>query len=252
MSHARHDNNPDRGWSRRRLHFATVKATVRVDRIMRADLVFWQTHLSTWDGRQRWRSAYSEPYTFASDASLMGFGFYLESIPSSASAVVEWPSHLRVGSGFCGLWSTSDAHLHTCSGQMTWCEMFAVLAALFTYRSALRDSSVLFYLDNEPDVYTLNKQTTRSVRLAGLLRGIYTIAVDYNISIRAKHRPGVDNVLADFLSRTQLRDAAAIVDAWRNTEHSASLSLLSVSFIHSHQIGSRQSRPSSTTSVATA
>jgi hypothetical protein len=245
-------NSPIRELSRRRLHFATVRATVRVDRIMRDDLAFWQSHLSLWDGRQRWRSAYSDPYTFASDASLKGFGFYLESAPSSAHTADEWPRYLRVGSGFCGIWSASDAHLHTCSGQMTWCEMFAVLAALFTYRTALRNSSVLFYLDNEPDVYTLNRQATRSARLAGLLRGIYTIAVDYNISIRAEHRPGVDNVLADFLSRTELRDAAEIVDAWRASEHSASLPLLFVSFIHSHRVGGRQSRPSSTTSAATA
>ena len=129
---------------------------------------------------------------------------------------------------------------------MIWCEMFAVLAALLTYWSALRDSSVLFYLDNEPDVHTLDRQATRSVRLAGLLREIYTVAVDHNISIRATHRPGVDNVLADFLSRTELRSPQAIVSAWRATEHSAALSLLSVSVIHSRQFGGTRARPSPT------
>ena len=165
----------------KRAHYAIPMAQVRVDRIMRRDLHFWRDHLARWNGRQRWRSAYSDPYTFATDASLSGFGFYIESAPhSSASAIQEWPQHLRVGSGYCGKWSASDAHLHTQSGQMTWCEMFAVLSALFTYRFALRDSTVLFRMDNQPDVYTLNRQATRSVRISGLLRDIYSIAVDYS------------------------------------------------------------------------
>lgn len=230
--------------TRRRSHFASAQAQIRVDRIMRSDLQFWRDHLDRWDGRQRWRSAYRDPYTFATDASLSGFGFYVESVPaSSASAAREWPQHLRVGSGFCGNWSASDAHLHTCSGQMTWCEMFAVLAALFTYRDFLRDSTVLFRLDNQPDVHTLNRQATRSVRLAGLLRDIYHIAVDYNICIRSEHRPGVDNVLADFLSRTLLRRPAAIVAAWpRYISYSAAIPLLSVSVVHSRHFGTKQSR----------
>jgi hypothetical protein len=134
---------------------------------------------------------------------------------------------------------------------MIWCEMFAVLACLLTYRSALRDSSVLFHLDNEPDVHTLNRQATRSVQLAGLLRQIYTVAVDDNISIRAVHRRGVDNVLADFLSRTELRSPAAIVDAWRLSEHSTALPLLSVFIVYSQQFGDSRARPSSTSSAAT-
>ena len=55
--------------------------------------------------------------------------------------------------------------------------------------------------DDQSDVHVLNRQATRSPRLAGLLREIYTIAVENNISLYARHRPGVDNVLADFLSR---------------------------------------------------
>ena len=55
-----------------------------------------------------------------------------------------------MGAGFCGLYSASDAYLHTESGQMVWCEMFAVLAALTTYATYLRDSSVLFILVIQP------------------------------------------------------------------------------------------------------
>ena len=228
----------------RRIHFATAHAHVRIDRLMRRDLAFWRNHLTAWDGRPRWRSAYSDPYTFVSDASLDGFGFYFQGAPGSAAATAaEWPAHLRVGSAFLGVWSPSDAHLHHESAQMIWCEMFAVLAALLTYRSRLRDTTVLFRLDNLPDVYALNRQATRTARLGGLLRAIYTIAVDDNICIRAEHIPGVHNVLADYLSRTALRCPADIVAAWPDHEHySADIPFVSVSVVHSHTIGCRQSR----------
>jgi hypothetical protein len=265
--------------ARRRTHFMTKKSFIRVDSIMRDDLAFWRDHLGSWNGSHLWRSARSDPFTFASDASLDGFGYYIESVPASvatapaawpsrlrvgaascgqwsdsdvesipasvATAPAAWPSRLRVGAAFCGQWSDSDAHLHHCSAQMIWCEMFAVLAALSTYRHVLHNSSVLFYVDNQPDVHTLNKQSTRSVRLAGLLREIYTIAVDCNIYIRAIHRPGVDNVLADYLSRTKLRDPDAIVAEWKKSQHSSSHPLLSVSVVHSQQFGSERARPSS-------
>jgi hypothetical protein len=75
--------------SLRRRHFATQRASVRTDRGFRADIRFWQHHLLHWNGTQRWRSAQSAPFVFASDASLNGFGFYLESAPTAS---VQWSS----------------------------------------------------------------------------------------------------------------------------------------------------------------
>ena len=292
----------------RRRHFAAKRASVRTDSGFRADIRFWQKHLLNWDGTQRWRSAQSAPIVFASDASLTGFGFYLESAPTASvqwsrstpsspasvqksttptasvqwasslpplpdqgwsplraasvqrlsqssaasvqrstlpsSASYQWPSHLRVGSGFCGTWSRTDAHLYSTSGQMTWCELFAVYAALFTYRTVLCHCCALFWLDNQSDVHVLNRQATRSPRLAGLLREIYTITVENNISLYARHRPGVDNVLADFLSRPELHGSTDIVCAWAMAHPSMSSRLSVVSNVYSQQFGNERVRPS--------
>ena len=73
----------------RRRHFAAQRASLRTDRGFRADIRFWQQHLLHWDGTQRWRSAQADPFVFASDASLTGFGFYLESAPTAS---VQWSS----------------------------------------------------------------------------------------------------------------------------------------------------------------
>ena len=224
-------------------------------RSFRADIKFWLAHLHQWNGTQRWRSAQATPFVFASDASLTGFGFYIESTPPS-TASAQWPIHLRVGSGFSGTWSPSDIsrvaaseHDVMASGHMTWCEMFAVYAVLHTYRAVLRDCCTLFMLDNESDVYVLNRQRTRARRLAGLLREIYTIAVEQNISIYARHRPGVDNVLADFLSRPEKHGSIDIVASWAAAYPSMSSRLSVVTHVCSEQIGSAHARPSSTSST---
>ena len=125
---------------------------------------------------------------------------------------------------------------------MTWCELFAVFAALSTYSSVLRHCSVLFTVDNETDVYVLNRQATRSSRLSGLLREIYSIALHNNIHISAVHRAGVDNVLADFLSRPVYHGGGDIVRAWRTAHPNMAHHLLSVSLVHSRQFSGRHVR----------
>ena len=132
----------------RRLHFSLQRCSVYTDRGFRADARFWLTHLHQWNGTARWRSAQATPFRIATDASLDGFGFYLESTPPHVNTS-QWPQGLRVGSGFSGVYSPAHQHLHTASSQMTWCEMFAVYAALLTYRTVLRHSCVLFLVDNE-------------------------------------------------------------------------------------------------------
>jgi len=230
-----------------RLHFALQHTTLWTDRGFRADVRFWLSHLVRWNGTQRWRSAQSAPLCFGTDASLYGFGFYLESTPPIAITSA-WPPSLQVGSGFCGLWSPQDANLHSATGHMTWCELFAVYAALFTYRTVLRDCCALFRVDNLSGVHILNRQATRSARLAGLLRQIYQIAVDCNISIYAEHRTSESNVLADFLSRPALHGDADIVGAWKSAYPSMSSRLRYVSVVHSHHFNDVRVRPSSTTS----
>lgn len=226
----------------RQHHFALRGAAVRTDRGLRADVRFWQAHLLIWNGTQRWRSAQSAPFVFATDASLSGFGFYLESTQLTAVSSSHWPTSLQVGSAFSGIYSPSDAALHAQSSQMTWCEMFAIYAALFTYRAVLRDCCVLFLADNETDVHILNRQATRSLRLAGLLREIFTIAVDNNIAIYARHRPGVDNVLADYLSRPDMHHHIDIVSTWARLYPHRAHQLCHVSIVYSQQIGDKRVR----------
>ena len=208
---------------------------IRVDPGFRDDLRFWAQQLHHWNGRQQWRSSRAAPFVFASDASLSGFGFYLESTPTLSNSTVDsaaWPQHLRVGATFSGTYSPEHAHLHHSHTQIAWCELLAVVACASTYGPLLTGQSLLFYVDNSTDVHIINRQATRSKALAGLLRQLYSLALRYNLSIRSQHRPGVDNVLADFLSRPELHHDNQVAH-WATTHPADSARLSSVSLVSS-------------------
>ena len=208
---------------------------IRIDLGFRDDLRFWAQQLHHWNGRQQWRSSRAAPFVFASDASLRGFGFYLESTPTLSNSTVDsaaWPQHLQVGATFSGIYSPEHAHLHHSHTQIAWCELLAVVACASTYGPLLSGQSLLFHVDNSTDVHIINRQATRSKALAGLLRQLYGIALQYNLSIRAQHRPGVDNVLADFLSRPELHRHDHVTQ-WAATHPAASACLSSVSLVSS-------------------
>ena len=192
-----HTRQPsDRRFAQRR------RCMVEMDPGFQADTAFWLQHLGHWNGTQRWRSSTRAPVTFATDASLGGWAFYVESVPAHIDSQ-RWPDHLRVGSGYSGTYAPEHHRLHGDAGQMTWCELFAVYAALRTYAHLLGHQSVRVYIDNATDVAIINRQATRSSRLAGLLREIYALTLEHNVHLRAEHRKGEDNVLADFLSRPE-------------------------------------------------
>ena len=233
------------GSRERRLHFAQQHISVYTDTGFRADARFWLAHLHQWNGSAKWRSAQATPFHIATDASLSGFGFYLESTPPHIDTS-HWPPGVKVGAGYSGVYATVHSHLHAASSQMTWCELFAVYAALLTYRSVLRHSCVLFFVDNETDVHILNRQATRSARLAGLLREIYSISLADNISIHARHRSGVDNILADFLSRPELHQHTHIEARWKQTHPQLAHRLSRVYVVSSSQFVRRPVLPAST------
>ena len=237
--------------SERRRACALHHMRVRTNAAFRADVHFWLSHLRGWNGSAHWRTIQSAPFVFASDASLQGFGFYLEAAPPLTDTT-GWPRSLQLGSGFLGVYSPADAQLHAASGQINWCEVFAMYAALSTYRTVLRDCCVLFMCDNSAGVHILNKQSTRADGLSGVLRAIFAIAMECNISIYAQHRPGEENVLADFLSRPEHHHHAAnVVDMWRAAHPLSADQLCHVSVVYSQQFSSALGRSTTTPSSPT-
>lgn len=206
---------------------------IHIDPSFRADVRFWLHHLSDWNGTQQWRSSRTAPFVFASDASLDGFGFYLESTPTPSKVDSStWPQPLQLGATFSGTYATEHAQYHQSHTQIAWCELVAVVATLRTYALLLTNQSMLFVVDNSTDVHIINRQATRSKGLAGLLRQLYSIALQFNIRVQAVHRPGVDNTLADFLSRPALHQHDHVAQ-WRLLYPAHASRLSSVSCVSS-------------------
>jgi len=186
------------------VHSCSKRSTpIRIEKCFREDISFWSRNINNWNGRQRWRAAQAAPIVLATDASLKGFGFHIMEVPFHIDAT-RWPKQLQPGSGFFGSYHPDHAHLHASHRQIAWCELLAVIAATQTYGSLLEGNCVLFRVDNNTDVNIVNRQATRSPLLSGLLRSLYTLALEFNFNIRATHIRGIDNSLADFLSRPEL------------------------------------------------
>ena len=172
--------------------------TISLDSAARHDLSYWLAQLSTWNGRQLWRSA--DPITIATDASLHGWGGLLISAPSSLS--LSLPASLAVGAGTAGRWCTLHHHLIAESKDIGWGELFAVHFMVATLGPLVPNSTLVFLVDNQGDAAIINRQSTRSHSLLPLLRAIYSVATEHNLSIVARHIPGTTNTYADALSRS--------------------------------------------------
>ena len=163
----------------------TAHTPVRTNPAFRADLRHWRSFLTTWNGRCCWRSP--RAHEFYSDASLSGFAFYLHGAPTAAAAAT-LPPRLRPGAAFAGAYSAGEhSEIASTHRGIGWCELLAVLAAATTYAPHLRDGAALFHVDNAADVAIINRQATRSALLMPLLRALYSLATEFNFSIRAQH-----------------------------------------------------------------
>ncbi len=69
----------------------------------------------------------------------------------------------------------------------------------------MSNRSILFFTDNEALVHVINKQSCKDKALMALVRKLVLICLQFNVAFKAKHIPGVNNVLADALPRLQVQ-----------------------------------------------
>lgn len=86
---------------------------------------------------------------------------------------------------------------------ITFLELVPILLALHIWQKDLQNKKILFRSDNQALVCILNKLTSKSPRVMSLIRESVLIAMSNNIQFKAKHIPGVQNEIADALSRFQ-------------------------------------------------
>ena len=68
-----------------------------------------------------------------------------------------------------------------------------------------KNHCILFFTDNEALVSVINKQSSKDRYAMIMVRHLMLKCLQFNILFRVKHIAGKRNVLADFLSRLQVR-----------------------------------------------
>jgi hypothetical protein len=157
----------------------------------RDDLRWWQQHIEQWNGvsllwEEQWldRTSILQPHT---DACVEGY---------AAVCGTQW---------FHGRWTPDQEHAARDStmarDSMPWKELFAIVAAAATWGHRWERRKIIFLTDCMPVVQALTKGASRTRRIMQLIRALHHYAARHHFTYRTEHVPGVDNSIADELSR---------------------------------------------------
>ncbi|KAM4771039.1 LOW QUALITY PROTEIN: uncharacterized protein WCC33_002845 [Rhinophrynus dorsalis] len=177
----------------RRLEKSTAGVTkshfkIRMMRQLKADLEVWDRFLQDFNGVCLWRGpeqSNKELQLFTDAAGAVGFGAYFE----GSWYAQQWPEH----------WAQSGL-----TRNMVFLELFPIVVALELWWQKLKNRAVRFWSDNMSVVHAVNNLLSGSLPVIRLLRILVLICMRHNIQFRALHVPGVDNRIADALSRGQM------------------------------------------------
>ena len=129
----------------------------------------------------KWTPAHHlELYTDAS--STVGFGAYWDGAWFSQP----WPSLLM-------------------SKPIDWKELYAIIMACEVWGKHWRGKRLLFHCDNQAIVQVWQSGLSCSSSLMCLVRALFFVAACYNFHVLICHIPGINNSIADSLSRMQLK-----------------------------------------------
>ncbi|XP_078619225.1 uncharacterized protein LOC144886464 [Branchiostoma floridae x Branchiostoma japonicum] len=155
-----------------------------LDEEFRKDLAWWVTFLPTYNGislipQSGWTKADA---VFSSDACLTGCGGFLESS----------------GEYFHAVFPAFILEQDPCINSL---ELLTILVCVRLWGQHWLGMRIVVLCDNEASVTVLNSGRSRSPFLQSCLRNLWLCAAKGQFELRAVHLPGIDNRLADHLSR---------------------------------------------------
>ncbi|XP_040273667.1 uncharacterized protein LOC120989530 [Bufo bufo] len=160
---------------------------LRIPAAVKADLAVWESFLLEYNGRSIWMGAAisSADLDLFSDASgWCGYAVYCRWQWSAEAWPVEWKQADFLSN-------------------LVLLELFPIVLATELWGDWLRNRRVRFYCDNMGVVRAINSQTANSPPVLNLLRHLVLRGLRLNACFVSVHVPGVNNSLADSLSRFQ-------------------------------------------------
>ena len=160
------------------------KRAIKLKKSAKLDLQTWETFLKQYNGCSFFRSLRiinGKQYKLQSDASHKGFG---------GTFITNWVQH-----SFPTSWKKHH---------ITILEFYPLYVLIYMFGAKVSNSIVYFYCDNIAVVEIVNKLTSKNKIVMHFLRKLVILLVKMNIDLRAKHVPGLENVLCDRISRFQV------------------------------------------------
>ena len=162
---------------------------IKLTRAFFADLEMWKQFLVGWNGKAFFLNPYWESSVdlqLHTDASgVLGYG----GICGSQWFQGRWQPHQMLGARGISI---------------NWQELFAIVAACAIWGCNWSRKQILLNCDNQAVVEVINSKKSKCESIMKLLRHLTLITMSGNFHIKARHVPGVQNELADSLSRFQV------------------------------------------------
>ena len=177
---------PGRMFLRRLIYLSTTVTSLHhhiyLNNEAKADLAWWSKFLVSWNGVSLIQepSINSVQLELFTDASNLGFGAVYGNYWFSCP----WPE------------SFTSFHINVK-------ELFAVLAAIFTWGHHWHNKQIILFCDNTT-VCNVWLPTSSKDSNMFYIRHLFLFAATHNINLMIKHIPGKSNINADFLSRLQV------------------------------------------------
>jgi hypothetical protein len=156
---------------------------------MRADLTTWNKFLLEFNGvsifrDQLWVSN-SDIEFFTDSAASIGLGIFVNGHWAQEKWGTRFPIEVQ-------------------SNNITFLELFPIIVALEIFGEAVSNKKVLFHCYNAAVCEIINSQTSKCERVMDLVHPMVLRCLQLNAFTKAWHIPGVENVIADSLSRFQM------------------------------------------------
>lgn len=176
----------------RRLHDLTIGIQkpfyfIRFSNVARADLSTWHEFLQNYACKTIIREipdTDSRVIHMFADASSWGYG---------ATYGTSWLQ---------GKWPADWQQLN-----IAILELYPVFLLVTLFAEKLRNSKIVFHSDNQAVVAVLNSQTSKCSKMMAIIRKLVLCLLLNHINLRAKHIPGCNNIICDFLSRQQATES---------------------------------------------
>ena len=153
------------------------------------DIEMWKTFIDQWNGiglflSPLWET--SNTLSLFTDASgSLGYGGFFQN---------RW---------FQGQWLPSQ-QLGQPGISILWQELYAINVACHLWGALWTSKCIQFYCDNQGVVEVINSRRSKVPRVMDLVRDLTLCTLQQNFYFRAVHVPGINNNIADSLSRFQM------------------------------------------------